>query len=91
MSNNEPPESLLEFPCDFTVKAMGLHSDDFDALVVGIVRQHVPDLSEGAVSSRFSSGGKYLSVSVNFIAESREQMDAIYQELSKNPRILMAL
>lgn len=84
-------ESLLEFPCDFCVKAMGKTADDFDALVAGIVREHVPDLSEGAVTSRPSSGGKYLAVSVSFTATSREQLDAIYQALTAHERVVMAL
>ena len=55
-------ETLFEFPCQFSVKAMGLAADDFDALVVSIVSRHVPGLGEGAVQTRPSSGGKYLSV-----------------------------
>ena len=34
-------ESLLEFPCEFPVKAMGVATDGFDAVVVSIVRNHV--------------------------------------------------
>ena len=33
-------DSLLEFPCQFPIKIMGLASHDFDALVVEIVRRH---------------------------------------------------
>lgn len=86
-----PDESLFEFPCDFPIKAMGLAADDFDALVVQIVRRHVHTLFEGAVKSRPSSGGKYLSVTVTIIAESQSQLDAIYQELSDHERIMIAL
>ena len=31
-------ETLLEFPCDFCVKAMGHAAEDFDAVVAAIVR-----------------------------------------------------
>ena len=34
----EERESLIEFPCDFDIKAMGETSFDFDATVVRIVR-----------------------------------------------------
>ncbi|MCB1759009.1 MAG: DUF493 domain-containing protein [Gammaproteobacteria bacterium] len=84
-------ESLLEFPCRFSLKAMGLAGDDFDALVVEIVRRHVPDLHEGSVKSRPSSAGKYLSITVTFEAESRAQLDAIYQDLTDHERVLMSL
>ncbi len=84
-------ESLIEFPCRFPIKAMGKSSEHFDALIVEIIRRHVGDLSEGAVSSRPSSNGVYTSVTVVIHAESRGQLDAIYQDLTANPAVLMAL
>lgn len=88
----EPPaDSLLEFPCDFTIKAMGLANADFDALVVELVRAHCDDLGEGCVRSRASRGGKYLAVSVTIRATSKQQLDNIYRSLTSHPRILMSL
>ncbi|OQW79264.1 MAG: transcriptional regulator [Proteobacteria bacterium ST_bin11] len=84
-------ESLLVFPCQFPIKAMGKHSDNFDAIVVEIVRRHVPDIQEGAVTTRPSKGGNYLSVTVMIEAHSREQLDAIYMGLTACPDVLMAL
>ncbi len=84
-------ETLLEFPCRFPIKAMGLAAADFDTLVVGIVRRHAPDLKESAVQSRSSRGGKYLSVTVTIEATSKDQLDAIYQALSDHERVLMSL
>ncbi len=84
-------ESLLEFPCQFAVKAMGKTSADFDAVVVEIVRLHVSDIREGAITSRPSKAGKYTSVTVMIEATSREQLDAIYQGLTDHPDVLMAL
>ena len=70
---------------------MGEATFGFDALIVGIVRQHVPDLNEGAVSVRESRGGKYLSVTVNIRATSKAQLDEIYMALSSHERVLMVL
>jgi len=70
---------------------MGLATDDFDLLVVEIVNCHVPELGEGAVKTRLSSGGKYLSVTVTFEASSKAQLDAIYQALTDQDRVLMSL
>jgi len=88
---SEETDSLLEFPCRFPIKAMGKNMNDFDALVVEIVRRHVGDLHESAVTSRPSSGGAYMAVTVVIEASSRSQLDNIYQELSANPAVLMAL
>jgi len=87
----EQQETLMEFPCPFTIKAMWLATADFDALVASIVRQYVPDLGEGAVRSKPSKAGKYISVTVTFQAESRAQLDDIYRALSGHERVLMAL
>ncbi|MCA1804370.1 MAG: DUF493 domain-containing protein, partial [Xanthomonadaceae bacterium] len=42
-------DTLLEFPCDFPIKAMGLAVEGFDLQVTELVRRHAPDLGEGAV------------------------------------------
>lgn len=85
-------DELFNFPCDFPIKVMGLADQDFDLLVVEIVRRHCRDeLREGAVSLRKSSGGKYIAVTVTIIAHNREQLDALYQELSNHQRVTMVL
>ena len=84
-------ESLLEFPCKFPIKAMGEADEDFDSLVVSLVRRHSPGLTEGAVRTRLSRNGRYMSVTVTVEAHSRAQLDAIYMDLSGDERVLMAL
>lgn len=88
---SEEQETLLEFPCQFSVKAMGLSAPDFDGLIVEIVSQHVPNLGEGAVSTRASKNGKYISITVTFEATSKAQLDAIYHALTDHDRVLMSL
>jgi putative lipoic acid-binding regulatory protein len=89
--NSAAVRSPLQFPCHFPIKAFGFADSDFDTLVVGLVRRHAPDLSEAAVTRRFSGKGKYLAVTINVRASSREQLDAIYRDLSACQRVLMAL
>jgi len=91
MTEETKEETPLEFPCEVPVKAMGLATEDFEALVVEIVRRHVTAPGEDGVRSRFSLKGKYVSVTVNITATSREQLDAIYQGLSDHDRVVMAL
>jgi len=87
----EANDSLLEFPCEFPIKAMGKADAGFDSLVVGLVRKHSPDLLEGAVKTRLSNGGRYMSVTITITAVSRQQLDNIYMELTADKRILVAL
>jgi putative lipoic acid-binding regulatory protein len=87
----EENDSLLKFPCEFPIKAMGRTGEDFDSLVVGLVRKHHPDLLEGSVKIRLSNGGRYMAVTITINARSRDQLDDIYRELTSDERVLMAL
>ena len=82
--------SPYEFPLVFPLKVIGRNELDFEGFVLSVVQTHAP-LSARTVSTRPSQGGKYLAVTVTFVAESRGQLDAIYQELSSHPRVLVAL
>ncbi|MGZ4970040.1 MAG: YbeD family protein [Methylobacter sp.] len=84
-------ETLLEFPCQFPIKAMGKTNVELDLLVIEIVRRHVADLHEGAVTTRPSKDGNYIAVTVIIEASSKQQLDAIYQDLTDHPHVLMAL
>lgn len=81
----------LTFPCRFPIKVLGAVGGDFDAAVVEIVRRHARALTEAAVTTRLSRGGRYVSVTVTVEAESREQLDAIYRALTADERVLMVL
>ena len=88
---SDAPAEIMQFPCEIAVKAMGKADTDFETIVVEIVRRHAPDLGEGSVSSKPSSKGNYLSVTIRVNAVSRAQMDALYQELSAHKAVAMAL
>ena len=89
MSDEE--DSLFNFPCEFPIKAMGKADCNLDIIVVEIVRRHAPDLGEGAIKTRASANGNYLSVTVTVTATSRRQLDAIYQDLVDCEAVIMAL
>lgn len=91
MSDNNHENSPLKFPCDFDIKVMGRSSLEFQALIVGIIRKHVPKLSEAAVNIRYSKDQNYISMTINIFAESREQLDNIYRELHAQDDVLMTL
>lgn len=84
-------ESPLEFPCQFPIKVMGRQAADFDARVVAIVGRHVDNIDTVAVKTRPSSNGNYVSVTITIEAHSRDQLDAIYLDLTACPDFLMVL
>ena len=59
--------------------------------MVEIIRKHAGDITEGAVTSKQSSGGKYTSITVVIEATSKKQLDAIYQELSSHDAVKYVL
>jgi len=84
-------ETFIEYPCQFPIKAMGLGTQNFEQVVFEIVQRHAPETQERALHKRESSNGKYLSITVTIEATSREQLDAIYMDLTAHELVLMAL
>jgi putative lipoic acid-binding regulatory protein len=88
---SDNPSSSMTFPCEFPLKAFGRNTDEFEALIITIVRRHVPHLDDRQVTSRLSGGGAYRAVTATFTAHSRAQLDALYQELTDHEQVLMVL
>ncbi len=83
--------SLLEFPCDFPIKIMGKREDGFAQAVLETVLRHAPDFDAAAIGMRSSAKGNYLSLTCTIRAVSREQLDALYRELSAHPLVKVVL
>ena len=81
----------MEFPCRFPLKTIGKNTADFETTIIEIVRRHVPDLQDHEITSRLSKDGKYVSITTTFTAASREQLDALYSELSSHEQVMMVL
>ncbi|EIC19733.1 YbeD family protein [Thiorhodovibrio frisius] len=87
----ESGETLLEFPSQFPIKAMGLAEQDIATLVLEILARHTDGVAPEQVRHRPSTNGKWLSVTVVFEAQSKAQLDAIYRELTAHEAIVYAL
>ena len=87
----EQPETLLEFPCAFPLKVMGLSSDALAQTVLEIVTRHAPGFDGAQLEKRASSGGKYVSLTCTITATSKAQLDALYRELSGHPLVKVVL
>jgi len=84
-------ETLLEFPCLFPLKVMGLNQPTFEQYVVEIVRIHAGSAAISKVNTRPSRNGRYIAVTVNFTATSKPQLDDIYRTLSASEQVLFLL
>jgi hypothetical protein len=83
--------SLIEYPTDFPIKVMGRREPRLVQTIVDIVRRHAPDFDPATVEMRTSKKNSYLSVTCTVRATSREQLDALYQELCDHPSVVMVL
>jgi putative lipoic acid-binding regulatory protein len=84
-------ESLIEYPCAFPIKVMGLQVEGFVHEVTSIAKQFDPTFDASSIQLRASKGGKYLGVTITVNATSRVQLDALYQTLSTHPMVKVVL
>ena len=89
--NAPTANDVLAFPCRFDIKAMGRSGPGFADRVRKIVAHHTPEADLIAVHHRSSRDDNYLSVTVTVTARSRDQLDAIYRELTACADVLFAL
>lgn len=85
-----PSDTFMTFPCEHTFKVAGKTSSEFELAVLSIINKHAT-IPENGLDAILSKEGKYLSLSITIQAESKQQLDEIYRELSKEPLVLYAL
>jgi len=87
----ELTDSLLEYPCEFPLKVFGLQQAGFAQAVLEVVSRHDPGFTAASMEMRASKNARYISLTCTINATSREQLDALYQELCDHPSIVMVL
>jgi putative lipoic acid-binding regulatory protein len=55
--------------------------EEFELQVMRIMQKHVAEADTAHCRRRFSSGNKYLALTISFTAHSQEQLEAIYRDL----------
>ena len=63
-----PQGSLIEYPCQFPIKVMGLRVDGFVHAVTYVAEQFDPAFDASTIELRESKGGKYLGVTITVTA-----------------------
>ncbi|EKT59467.1 DUF493 family protein YbeD [Providencia sneebia] len=80
---------LLEFPCSFTYKVMGVAEPELLDEVVEVVQRHAP--GDYSPEVKPSSKGNYHSVSITINATHIDQVEKLYEELGALERVKMVL
>lgn len=82
---------LLTFPCEFPVKVFGPATAEFKDSAAEIIERHMPGLDQSKLRWRESGGGRFVALTVTIDAQSREQLDALYEDLGALDGVLMTL
>ncbi|MDO8294309.1 MAG: DUF493 domain-containing protein [Gallionella sp.] len=91
LSASKLTDSLIEYPCEFPLKIFGLQQAGFAQAVLEVVGKHDPGFAAASMEMRASKNARYISLTCTIKATSREQLDALYQELCDHPSIVMVL
>lgn len=87
-------DTLLEFPCQFSIKAIG-RGKDLAHVVYALIQPQVPEFDksydENVIRQRPSGKGNYIAITCTFTATSLSQLDTIYQALTDCEQVIMAL
>lgn len=84
-------EKLLDFPCDFPIKMMGREQPEFRDAAVALIERHTGKIRSDAIRTALSRNGNFLSVAIMIKAQSQQQLDDIYSDLTEHEEILVAL
>lgn len=89
--NNINSREVFSFPCEFPIKIVSKANFELENFVQEVIHKYVPNMEHIPVNINTSSKGKYIAATVTITAQSKEQLDQIYQELSANPAVIMVL
>lgn len=83
--------TLIEYPCHFPIKIIGINSPTFLEEIREITLRHFPTIEQEQFTHKISKGTNYLAITVTVYAENQEMLDAFYRDITKHPEIKMVL
>ena len=90
MSQPEAPK--IEFPCaNYPVKVLGHGKDDYEAVILEIVRIHAPDLDVERISVRDSKNGRFRALTMYITATGIDQLQNLHQDLMAHEYVHMVI
>ena len=84
-------ETLFEFPCQFPIKIMANPEKETTEFILSVFEKYVSDYDKIDFKIKESKTGKYISITATFEAQSKDQLDSIYKEISGHSEVHMVL
>ena len=81
MSLNTKFDELLDFPCQFPFKVLGVAHPELTDQVIAVLQQHAP--GDYSPTLRPSAKGNYASLTVTVTAHSKEHLETMYVALGQ--------
>ena len=91
LESGELALALIDYPSQFPLKVFGNQSDDFEPIVLDLIRARCPQAEHIDIRRRPSKGGKYLALTLTFTVYSQQQLEEIYQDLYDCEQVVMSL
>ena len=88
---SDNPDHGFQFPGEFEITAMGPAGSGLEETIPSLLEAADLAVLRETVSTRESTGGKFVSVRVTFRAESREQYDVAHAVLRQHPEVKWTL
>ncbi len=88
---SDNPEHGFQFPGTFELSAMGAANIGLEQELPRLLQQAGVDVLSERISWKHSSNGKYVSVRIAFMADSRAQYDAAHEVLRNHPEVKWTL
>ncbi|MGQ4005110.1 DUF493 domain-containing protein [Francisellaceae bacterium CB300] len=84
-------ETLFEFPCQFPIKIMANPEKETTQFILNVFEKYVPEYDKIDFKIKESKTGKYISITAIFEAQSKDQLDNIYRDISGHSEVHMVL
>jgi len=89
--HSDNPDHGFQFPGVFEITAMGPVSAHLDTEIPRLLAAAGIRVIDGSVSTRASSGGRYVAVKLHFHAENCARYDAAHVALREHPEVKWTL
>jgi len=83
--------TLIEFPCDFPIKVMGINDPGFVPSLVALAKEFDPQFNPDSITLRASRQGTYQGATLTVRAINQSQLDGLYRSLTQHPLVKVVL
>lgn len=81
----------MTYPCEFPLKVFIKPDEDVATRIAAVAHAQLAVGATIDVSRRLSSTGKYLALSLSFIAEDAAHLDRVIKAVMADPGVILAL